>query len=146
MVSTVWPKWQVSVRLLLSLFCFCSVFCGFFFNVLATSKIKSRCVPTYDSVHSWLLYSAVPLGGQATSSMTWYPTQPHFTDTEPTCPRPILIMLNAWLRSDKYRFESHRFNSTSVRTLDVWNPLVSQNGRRMLNSFGHPVWFVPLGH
>ena len=36
------------------------------FYVPATSKVISRCVATYDRVHSWRLYSAAPLGNQAT--------------------------------------------------------------------------------
>ena len=65
------------------------------FYVLATSKGISGEVPTCDSVHSLWLYSAASLEHQVTSTMTCYPTQPHYPDTEPTSPCPILIMLNA---------------------------------------------------
>ena len=33
-----------------------------------------------------------------------------------TSPCPVLIMHSAWLGSDKYQFESHRFDSTRVQT------------------------------
>ena len=42
------------------------------FYIRATYKVW---VPTCDSAHSWRLYSAGPLGKQATNTMTWYPTQ-----------------------------------------------------------------------
>ena len=32
--------------------------------------------------HLSQIHSAAPLGNQATSTMTWYPTQPHYPDTE----------------------------------------------------------------
>ena len=43
---------------------------------------------------------------QVVGTMTCYPTQSHYPDTEPTCafPIPILIMLSTWLGSDKYQF------------------------------------------
>ena len=50
------------------------------------------------------------------STMTWYPTRSHYPDNEPTSPCPILIMLSAWLQSDKFQFSSHWFDSTTVRT------------------------------
>ena len=79
------------------------------FVVLGHSKsnVISRWVPTCDSAHSSLFYSAAPLGNQAISTITRHPTQSHYPDTEPTSPCPILIMLSAWLGSDKYNiFES----------------------------------------
>ena len=36
------------------------------FDILAASKVISGRVPTCDSVHLWPLYSATPLGDQAT--------------------------------------------------------------------------------
>ena len=56
------------------------------YNVLATSKIISGRALTCDSVHTWRLYSAAPLGDQAIS------------------PCPILLMPNIWLGSDMYHF------------------------------------------
>ena len=38
--------------------------------ILATSKVISRWVLTYDNVHSWQLYSAAPLVDMAASTMT----------------------------------------------------------------------------
>ena len=62
------------------------------FYVLVTSKAISGLVPTCNSVHSWRIYSVTPLGEQATRTMTRYPTQSHYLDTEPTSPFPTLIM------------------------------------------------------
>ena len=42
--------------------------------ILATFKVISGHVPTCNSVHSWWLYSVAPLGDQAISILTWYPT------------------------------------------------------------------------
>ena len=43
------------------------------FYVLAISKVISEQVPTCDSLHSWRLTSAAPLGDQATSTMISHP-------------------------------------------------------------------------
>ena len=72
-------------------------------TIKQTSKVISGQVLICDSVHSW------PLGEQAASTMTWYPTQSHYHDPEPC---PIIIV---WLGSDKYTFSSHWFNSTGNR-------------------------------
>ena len=79
--------------------------------------VKSGQVPTCDNAHSWWFYSATPLGDQTTSTITWYPIQTHYPDTEPTSPCPILINYNAdtWLGKGKDRFLSHWFDSTMVR-------------------------------
>ena len=71
------------------------------FYILATSKV----ILTSDSAHSWWLYSAAPLENQATRTMTQYPTQSHYPDTEPTSPCPILLMPSARLGSDTYQFD-----------------------------------------
>ena len=47
----------------------------------------------------------------------------------------ILIMSSTWLGNNKYQFFSHWFHLTMGS-----NPMVYQNPRRTLNSFGHPVW------
>ena len=52
---------------------------------------------------SWL-YNATPLGDQVAHTVTWYPTQSHYPDTQLTSPYPILIMLSTRLGSDKYPF------------------------------------------
>ena len=56
------------------------------------------------TAHSWWLYSAAPLGNQANNTMTWYHTQSHYLDTEPTSPCPILIMPSTLLGSNKHQF------------------------------------------
>ena len=75
---------------------------------------SSGWVPTCDSAHSWRLYGAAPLGDQAVSTITWYPIQSQYPDTEPTSPCPILVKPDAWLRSNKYKLLSHWFDSTMV--------------------------------
>ena len=96
--------------------------------VLATCKVISEGVSTCDSVHSWWLYSADPLGEQATSTMTWCPTQSHYLDTEPTSPCTILLKLSTRLWSDMYQFLSHWFDSTSIQTHKVWIPWSPKTG------------------
>ena len=86
------------------------------FYILATSKVISVWALTCDSAHSWELYSAVRLGDQTASTMTRYPTQSHYPDTEPTSPCLTLIMLSACLGSNKYQFLSHWFYSAKVQT------------------------------
>ena len=71
--------------------------------------------------------------------LTWDGTH----DTEPTSLCPILIMLSAWLGSDKVTFLSHWFDSTRFRTRELWIPW-SPNHRRILYSFGHLVWSTVL--
>ena len=51
---------------------------------------------------------------QAISTITWYPTQPHYPDTELTSPCPILIIPGTWLGSNKYQFYK------SLVWLDHW--------------------------
>ena len=75
----------------------CQIGCWMEFYTLVTFKIIWVWVLICGSAHSWWLYSASPLGDSLASSMTWYPTQSHFADTEPTSPCPIQIMLSAWL-------------------------------------------------
>ena len=57
------------------------VVCLLLFQVLATSKFISGWELTYDSAH--LVYSAASLE-QVTGTITYYPTQSHYPDTEPT--------------------------------------------------------------
>ena len=56
--------------------------------VPATSKVTEGQVLIYDSTHSWRLYSAASLGNQAASIITYYPTQSHYPDTDPSLPYP----------------------------------------------------------
>ena len=60
-------------------------------------------VPTCDSAHLRQLYSVASLGHQATGTMTFYPSQSQYPDTEPTSPYPILIMLNTGLGSINFQ-------------------------------------------
>ena len=84
------------------------------------------------------LYSAASLENQATSTMTWYPTQSHYSDTERTSPCPLLIMLSVWLGSDKYQYLSHWLDQDlNPRGSD--SP-ISQNRKWMRYSFGYPIW------
>ena len=53
---------------------------------------------------SWQLNSDIPLDDQATSTMTWYHSQPHYPATDPTSFCPIVIMPNTWLGSNKSHF------------------------------------------
>ena len=103
---------------------------------LATSKVVSGQVPTCNSAHSWWLYSAAPLGHQATS--TWYPTQSHYPNTEPISPCPTLTMPNAWLESDKNKFWSHWFDSSRDKTGKVWIHWSSKTGDGRSPYFGIP--------
>ena len=63
--------------------------------VLATSKVISGWVPTYDSAQ---LYCAAPPGHQVTGIMTQY------RHTELICPCPIRLIPSATLGGDKYQF------------------------------------------
>ena len=60
-----------------------------FFN-LATFKVVSIWVLTYDSANSWQLYRAALLEDHAI--MTQCPTQSDYPDTDLTCVSPILEM------------------------------------------------------
>ena len=54
-----------------------------FFTVMSqTQSGVERLVPTCDSAHSLWLYSPATLGHQAAGTMTCYPTQSHYPDTE----------------------------------------------------------------
>ena len=106
------------------------------FYVLATSKAISGQVLTWDSTHSWWLYSASTQGEQAAGTMTCYPIQLHYPDTEPNSPCPTLITLSVWLRSGKYKFLSYWFDSIRAWTSRACIP----RSPKTRDSFGHPVW------
>ena len=106
----------------------CMWICSLLFYFLPTSKVISGWVLTCNSARSSCLYSAAPLGEQAVSTMTWYPTQSYYPDTEPTSPCFILIMPSAWLWSDKYNTFSHWFDFTMVQTHEVRNPHSRKTG------------------
>ena len=62
--------------------------------------------------------------------MTCYPTQSHYPDTEPTSPRPILIMLSARLGSDK-SLVSLDPTGSGLEPREVWiHPSSSLGDRR----------------
>ena len=70
------------------------------FNVMATCKIMSGRVSTYcGSAHLWRLHGAASTW--SLSHQHHDTTQSHYPNTEPTSPFPILIMLSAWLGSNK---------------------------------------------
>ena len=101
-------------------------------------------VPTCDSAHLWQLYSAASLEHQAASTVTCYPTQSHYPDTEPTSPCPMLIIPSARLESDKYQsigltrqgFETMR-SGLEPLTLGL-HDLLGWEGA--LYTFGHHDW------
>ena len=95
------PKQLVRItRIICTVLCLTPLFLEFY--ILATTKVTSGRVLTCDNAQ-WLNGTA-PMRIQATSAITWYPTQPHYLDTELTSPCPILIMLSSWLESDQYQF------------------------------------------
>ena len=57
--------------------------CLLLFYPLASYMVISGQNLACDSAHSLRLHSAAPLGNQAIRTMTWYPTQSHYPDTEP---------------------------------------------------------------
>ena len=71
------------------------------FYVLATSRIIIGVVLICDNVQSWRLSSIAPLGNQAAGTMTQYPTQSHYPNTELPSPCLILLMPSTRLGSDK---------------------------------------------
>ena len=77
----------------------------------------------------WQLYSGAPLGNQDAGTMTCYPTQLYYPDTEPTSPCPFLIMLSGRLGSAKYQFLSYRFLITKMFVLRYSNSISIISGR-----------------
>ena len=63
-------------------------------------------------VLTWWLYSVASLEQQTTGTITCYPNQSLYPDTEWTSPYRIRIMPSAWLGNDKFKYFNHRFNST----------------------------------
>ena len=110
--------------------------CLLLFYILATSRFISGWVPTFGNAHSWWLYTAAPLGNQAISTISWYPTPSHYPNTEPTSPCHILIMPSSWLGSDKYQFDkslvwldhgSNPWSQHKIRALPVRPPPLPSN-------------------
>ena len=71
------------------------------FYDLATSKAISGRVPTCDDADSFSLFSAAPQGNQATSTITQYPTQSHYPDTDITNPCPMLLIVEYQARKQQ---------------------------------------------
>ena len=111
--------------------------------VLATSKVISRLVTV--CAHG----DFIELSHWETRLLLPWPdiTLSH---TEPTSPCPILVMLSAWLRSDKYQFLSDWFDSTSVRTREVQIPWSPRTGdgctTHLATPSGHTRWQVHMIH
>ena len=53
------------------------------------------------------------------STTVQYATQSYYPDTKRTSPCFILLILSAWLGSDKYQVWNHWFDSTGSRTPDL---------------------------
>ena len=81
--------------------------------VPTTSKVISGWVPTYDNAHLWWHYSAATLGDHIVGTMTRYPTQSYYPDTEWTRLYPVPLMLSARLSHDKNRCSKHWFDKPS---------------------------------
>ena len=73
------------------------------FYILATSKGHIRMGTDLWQCALIATLHPSPLGNQAVSTMTWYPTQSHYPDIAPTSPCPIPIMPSTWLVSDTYQ-------------------------------------------
>ena len=114
--------------------------CCIFFFILTTLKAISRRLPPCDGTQSWWICCAGPLRNQAASTITWYPHQSHYPNTEPNSPCPILIIPSTWLGSDKYQFYKSLVWLNQDSNPRGLNLPISQNGRWTLYSFGHFVW------
>ena len=113
------------------------------FYILATANVISGLALTCESAYSWRLYSATSLEHQAASTMTCYPTQSDYPDTGLTSPFPILTMQAAWLGNNRCQFVSHYFTQPGFELNGSECP-ISQNRRRTLYTFGHPLWSMTL--
>ena len=105
------------------------------FYVLGIFNVMSQRATIYDRAHLWSFYSAPRLWYWTTGPSPDIPLS--HSDIEPTIPFPILIIPRAWLRREKYYFLSHQFDFGM-------NPWVRMHPKRVLNSFGHPVWSTAL--
>ena len=86
----------------------------------SSSMVVSGEVSTCDSAHSWRLYSASPLEGQADGSMTRFSTESHYADICLTSIWPIIIMPCARLGNEKYQFfVMHWFDLTGIQTRNL---------------------------
>ena len=99
-------------------------------GVLCPDNIQSQIRKGTDL---WL-YSATLVGNQATNTMTLYPTQSHYPDTELISLCPIRLMSNAKLGSDKYEFY------TSLVWLDWKLGYQSPTCEAYPPQYGHRAW------
>ena len=78
--------------------------------------------PTSDSAHSLELYTAAWLEDQASSTMTWSPTQSYYPDILLTSSCPILLMPRTKLRSHMYQFSKSLvwFGAVSISWRPAW--------------------------
>ena len=77
---------------------------GFNLHIFGAFKDISGWAPTCDGVQLWQLYHADPLGYQVADTVSQFPTQSHYPDTELASPCPIIIMPSTRLSSDKSQF------------------------------------------
>ena len=113
--------------------------CLLFFYILATSKVITEWASTCNSVHSWWLHSAASLADQVTT-MAWYLTQSHYPVSRLTS--PCSIQQNSECPARKWQvsiWKSLVWLDRGANPRDS-NSLISQSGRRILYSFGHPIW------
>ena len=75
------------------------------FTVMGQACWRRRGGPTCDSACSWRLASAASLEHQATGTITCYPTQSYYPDTERTSPCPIFILSSDRVGNDKYHLK-----------------------------------------
>ena len=84
-----------------------------------------------------------PLGEQTVNTMTCYPTQSHYPDTEPTSPCHTVIMQMAWLvSSDKYQFSSQLirpFSLVFVQRTSLSHILLARAYSHLSRTSGHAV-------
>ena len=93
------------------------------FYVLAMSKVISGSVPTCDSADSWRLYSAAPLGDEATGNMMRWS---HYPNTVLTSRCPIILYVSSYMhgrigRARASRAGDREFGSQSSQSNDLWN-------------------------
>ena len=117
------------------------------FTVVGQAQCRGW-IPTCDCVHSWQLYSAASLEHQATVTMTGYPTQLHYPDTEPTSPCTLLIMQSVILGSDMYQFYSQwlELDQGSKIKVQIWTgdlqiPWSPRTGGRRSTHLAIPIGF-----
>ena len=82
------------------------------FYVLATAKVISGRKLTCKRPHWWWLYSTATLGNHGVVTMTWFPTQPYYPDTEVTNHCPPLFIRSVSLGNEKCLF--NKIESTKI--------------------------------